>query len=492
MRLWRGQTLRVKLTMLYVGLLAAILLILGTILYLDNQRFLVNSLATRMRAQAKPTIEHWLFIDNTAPPLLGGQSHKTPPPDLERIAPFLARDLTSRHTGALVLDTEGKVLARGKRLPEEPDSPPPVPAYYRKALEGQKEISYSTRFQGAHVLVVLIPLKTSPESNDILGVVQISNSLAEIDSILFRQRLVLVVGIGIAVVLGTLLGLFFTTSTLKGLTKMVGICQAISAGDLGQRVGLAQRRDEIGRLSEAFDQMADRIQASFEAQKRLVANAAHELRTPLTALRGSLEVLLRGVQDDPAASARLIQGMYQDVRRLSSLCEQLLSISRLEASVNVQKRPLRLGEFLAGLLPQLKLLSRGQRVLLQKGPEVEIPADPDLLTQIVLNLFDNAAKHTPRDGEISLGWRAAPGGAELWLSDNGPGIDPGDLPHIFEPFFRGRVRSEDAGSAPGRKAPQGAGLGLALVKAIVTAHGGSITTHSSEGQGTVFTMFFPA
>ena len=480
MKTWRSLSLRVKLTVLYVGLLVLILLALGVTLYLDNQRFLLHSLATRVRAQAKPVIERHLFSPPLAPPLLGGDKPASPPLDIKRVAPLLARDLTSRDTGALVLDAEGKVLARGKRLPEEPEPPPPLAAYYRRALQGHKEVQYTTWFQGSHLLVVLIPLETAPGSGRIVGVVQLSCPLSQIDRILFRQRLVLMVGIGVAALVGTLLGLLITGSTLKGLPRMVATCQAISQGDLSRRVGLSRRGDEIGRLSRAFDQMAERIQASFRAQKRLLANAAHELRTPLTALRGSLEVLLRGVQDDPAAAARLIQGMYRDSQRLSQLCERLLEISRLDAAANLDKRPLALAEFFTELLPQLRLLSRGQEVVLERGPETEILADRDLLTQVILNLFDNAAKYTPPRGEIRLGWREVPAGVELWVADQGPGIPSGELPRLFEPFVRGKTR-----------AGEGAGLGLALVKAIVSAHGGRVSVQRPSDGGCIFSVILP-
>lgn len=482
MKPWSRLSLPLKLTLLYVGLLALILGTLGTVLYLDNQRFLVDNLAARVRAQAKPIIARWLFGRGQPPPLLGRDQGPRGRPRLEDIAAGLARDLTSRDSGALILDRRGRVLARGKVLPEEPEPAPPDPAFYRRALAGENEVSYATHWQGAHVLVVLVPLRPSPQSPRVMGLVQITTPLAPIDDILFRQRLVLLVGIGLALAVGTLLGLLFTSSALKGLTRMVATCQGISAGDYGRRVGLSQRGDVVGRLSQAFDQMAERIQAAFQAQKRLVANAAHELRTPLTALQGSLEVLLRGVQDDPVASARLVRVMYQETRRLTRMCEQLLDLSRLEASANLEKRPLELKEFFRRLMPRLGLLAPEHHLELAGKGELNIAADSELLTRTLLNLVDNAARHTPAGGRIELGWRAREEGAELWVADSGAGIDPQDLPHIFEPFFQG-------GQGKGAK---GAGLGLALVKAMVEAHGGGIQVESRPGRGAVFRIWLPA
>ncbi len=493
MNFWNDLSLRIKLTFSFLGLLALILLVLGITLYLDNKNFLIKNLAIRVRAQAKPVISHWIFEDKGAPPLLGDDNRNAKNPELHKIASFLAQDLTSRDTGAIVLDRNGQILADGRILPEEPESAPPQPLYYKKTLAGEKEVEYETVFKGRHVLVVLIPLKPTPLSENILGAVQLTTPLAQIDHILFRQRMALMIGIGLAILVGAFLGLILTSSVLKGLTKMVATCKGIASGDLTQRVGLGGTRgDEIGQLSAAFDNMADKIQASFESQRRFVANAAHELRTPLTAIQGSVEVLMRGAQDDPETASRLIQGIYKETRRLSSLCEKLLSLSKLEVSANIEKRPFELEEFFSGLLPQIKASLKGQRLQLQRGGPVRLIADPDLFARVIINLIDNAIRHTPVDGEIALGWEKAASEILVWVSDNGHGILQEDLPHIFAPFYQGRHVLEDQ-TDTGRvlSTKDGAGIGLALVDVIVKAHGWKIEVDSVQGKGTRFTIRIP-
>ena len=140
---WHSLSLRTRLALLYGGLLAVILCLLGGVLYLNTRSFLLDATAKRIRAQAKPVIEHWLYPAEFMPPLWGQSLPKTRNSiDLERIAPFLARDLTSRDTVALVLDKQGRVLAVGRRLPEEPEAPSPQPFYYRRALAGKNEVNY--------------------------------------------------------------------------------------------------------------------------------------------------------------------------------------------------------------------------------------------------------------------------------------------------------------------------------------------------------------
>ena len=489
MKSWNDLSLRLRLTLLYVGLLALLLCVLGGALYWDTHRFLLDSTATRLRAQAKPVIESWIYPEplSAIPPPASPQlpTLSLPPTltDLSNIAERLAQDLTSRDTVALVLDRDGQVIANGKRLPEEPSPPTPDPRYYSRALAGENEVNYITRMDGQRTLVLLIPWRRAPASPEILGVIQLSTPLSPIDQVLLRQRLLLGIGIGLTLFAGTVGGLWLTTSALKPLSRMVATCRRIAAGDLSQRVNLPHRQDEIGQLANAFDNMVSRIESSFEAQRRFVANAAHELRTPLTALQGSLEVLLRGSQDDPIAVARLSQGMYREVARLARLCEQLLDLTRIDASASIHKRPVGLPVFFDEFVQQARLLAQERTVTLEAGPPITILADPDALKEILFNLVDNAVQHTESGGVITLGWRVSTKAVEMWVVDDGEGIAPDDLPHIFEPFYRGDTsRSRRRG---------GTGLGLTLARSLVEAHEGHIAVESQVDQGARFTITLP-
>ncbi len=506
-RRWNDLPLRYKLTLLYVGLLAALLCALGVVLYLDTAHFLVHTTAVRLRAQAKPTIERWLpgwSAGEEGPPSppapgptppTGAPGPPGPPApapledksetassSLDEIAAHLSQALTSRDTTALVLDNTGKLLATGRQLPEEPLPASPDPTYVSRALAGENEVTYITSVDGVRSLVLLIPLRRAPGDRKVVGVVELTTPLSLIDAVLWRQRVLIGLGVILTLVLGTLGGLWITRSALTPLQRMITTCRRISAGDLSQRVNLPARRDEVGQLASAFDNMVAQIEKAFAAQKRFVAAAAHELRTPLTALRGSLEVLLRGAQDDPTTAARLVQGMYREVARLIRLAEQLLDITRLDSPVIIHRQPVDLARFLSGFLDQARRLAGERTVTLTPGEDVTVSADPDALKQVLFNLVDNAVKHTTSDGRIDIGWEVNEEVA-IWVADDGTGIAPNDLPHVFEPFYRGdRSRSRRRG---------GAGLGLSLVRAVVEAHGGTVEVESKLNAGTRVTLRLP-
>ena len=475
---WNRLSLRVRLSLLYAGLLVSSVGIVGGYSYWNVWRLLIGETARHLRARAKPVIEHGLEqISGEEDPAAG----------LSLIAERLARDLTSRNTTALVLDVRGRILASGRRLPEELEPPPPVEAYYARALSGENEVDYRTEVGGTPVWVMLIPLRLHPGDEEILGVVQLGTALTDIERFLFRHGIMLVGVMCLVLVLGTALGFLFTSSTLRKLRELSSICRHIADGDYGKRVDLPFPKDEIGGLAAAFNRMIDRIESTIAAQKRFVANAAHELRTPLTGLQGGLEVLLRGAQDDPEAVARLSRRMYGEVGRLIRLCERLLGLVRLESTPSLQRRRVHLSCFFEAFMPRARLLGRGRILELREGAPVRVSVDPDMLNQILLDLLSNAFQHTPEGSVVSVGWKALSGEVEIQVEDRGEGIDPEDLPHVFEPFYQGSSPIRKAGSSQDR----GAGLGLSLVRTMVEMHSGTLSIESRPGRGTKVSFTLP-
>jgi two-component system OmpR family sensor kinase len=238
--------------------------------------------------------------------------------------------------------------------------------------------------------------------------------------------------------------------------------------------------------------MLERLEESFEAEReakeqmrRFVADASHELRTPLTSIHGFLEVLLRGAANRPEQLHTALNSMLGESQRMKKLVEDLLTLAKLDRTPVVQRTEVRLDQVIAEMEPHLRMLAGDRDVQFDLQPGLTAMCDEDNIKQVVLNLFHNAVQHTdPQRGTIAVRLSAHSRQAELEVRDNGPGIAPEHLPHVFERFYRidaSRTRKQG-----------GAGLGLSISQAIVEAHGGTIEVHSEPGQGATFKVTLPA
>jgi two-component system OmpR family sensor kinase len=239
------------------------------------------------------------------------------------------------------------------------------------------------------------------------------------------------------------------------------------------------------RLSTALNRMIARLEEAFQHIHRFSADASHELRTPLTILQLELGEIVQNENLD-ADIVDQIGSALEETERLSRIVENLLTISRLDAGeVKMEKEVLDLSELVRSTAEQMKLLVEEKSLEMRSSFElpVWVMGDQSRLRQVVVNLVANAIKYTPEGGEIAVAARSDHGRAVLEVSDNGVGIPPDAIPHIFERFYRAdKARSRDSG---------GAGLGLAIVKAICSAHGAEVRVFSQEGKGSRFTVEMP-
>ncbi len=490
---WNNLSLRLRLSLLYIGLLTVLLVALGSFLYFDTRDFLISSTTFRLRAQAQPGTERLSrggilvrISPDTSPG--GDVPPRNPvanPPTLSELAGFFAQSQTSAGTTAAVYDKEGKLLADGRTLPEQPISAPADAALIARAASGEEGIHYITTVSGQDTLVVLIPLRRPGTDTGPTGVLQLSARLDLVDAVLSRQLLLIAIGIVVTLILGTVGGLWLTGSTLAPLQWMVVTCRRIAGGDLSQRVNLPQRRDEIGQLASTFDDMVARLEETFAGQRQFIADASHELRTPLTAIAGSLDVLLLGPEGDPQTTHRMLNGMRREVQRLTRLVTDLLMLTRLDAHQALNRQTVDLAALAREVAEQMKPVAGARVIQVETTGDTRVQGDPDRLKQVLLNLVVNAVRFTdPEGGVIRLGVNQLERDVRLTVSDNGSGIPPEAQSHLFERFYRvDKARARVSG---------GSGLGLAIVKAIVDAHGGAIeAVKSAPGQGSVFMLLIP-
>jgi signal transduction histidine kinase len=238
---------------------------------------------------------------------------------------------------------------------------------------------------------------------------------------------------------------------------------------------------EVGALARVFNEMIERIETAFSQQRRFLADTSHELRNPLTVIRGNLGLLRQDVDADNRVIAAL--EAEAEAARMSRLVDSLLLLARADAGQEVQHSPVRLDELVDQVVTRARTVADGRQLRLAGRAPATVRGDYDRLTQVLWNLVENALRYTPRGKAIELSLQRVGRKAVLVVADEGVGIAPEHLPHIFERFYRvDKARSRQSG---------GSGLGLAIVDYLVRTHGGTIEVTSVPGQGTRFTIRLP-
>ncbi|HET9769571.1 MAG TPA: HAMP domain-containing sensor histidine kinase, partial [Acidimicrobiia bacterium] len=276
--------------------------------------------------------------------------------------------------------------------------------------------------------------------------------------------------------------------TLGPLTRMAAEIDAIEPrGELPMCLATTvdAPADEVGRVADAFDNLLGRIDHVLASQRRFISDASHELRTPLTVARGNLELV--GRLEDPDAD-RSVRLAMEELDRIGSTVEELLLLARLDEGLPLARELVEVELVLREAALRGMLLGQGQ-VVVDAPAGLNAVADPDRLLQVVSNLIGNALRHGGNGVTVTLSARVSPDSADppgdvvIEVADTGPGIAPGDLPRVFDRFFRG--------TAARRGAPGGAGLGLAIVASLVDAMDGTISVRSTVGEGTTFSISLP-
>ena len=265
------------------------------------------------------------------------------------------------------------------------------------------------------------------------------------------------------------------------LREMTAAARAMARGDYTRRVQ-ASSRDEVGQLAHAFNRMAADLEAADQQRRDLVANVSHELRTPISALQAVLENLVDGVTSPDDATLR---AALEQTERLGRLVEQLLDLSRVEAgSVPLQLEAVDVAGLLTAAVRESEMTGRPVRHVVTVQPEdLRVTADEERLRQLLANLLDNAGRHSPHDGTVTVSARTANGSERqlrLEVADEGPGIAPHDRDNVFERFIRG-------GAAP----DGGTGLGLAIARWVTDLHAGSIEVADNAAGGCLIRVVLP-
>jgi signal transduction histidine kinase len=307
-----------------------------------------------------------------------------------------------------------------------------------------------------------------------------------------RASLGLIVSAALIVGLAMSVAGFILARGIAGpIESMTRSAESLATGRLDSRVVPPSHPQEVHRLAEAFNNMAVRLQTHVDELRSFVANASHELRTPLTSIKLRVEALRNGALDDPPVTERFLEEIEGEVDRLSTMVNDLLDLSRIEAGLDPSRRAqVDMANVANDVYEAFRVRADRAEINLRASVQSGLPpvlGNDDQLRRLLYNLVDNAIKYTSRGGSVEIGLKAGErsGNLVLTVSDTGYGIAPAQLPHVFERFYRVEATRPRFGPS------HGSGLGLPIARSIAEAHGGAIGVTSQLGVGSTFWVELP-
>ncbi len=461
--------LRTSLTIVYTGMLA----LLVTLLAIGNHSLLVRQLdadATDSLDEKARGLHGYLQFKNGTPVLVYNQEDSEEAAFIDDATDYY--QVYDGRDGRLLVQSPGLEALGLHYTPDEVaqfrDNPGP-----RDVQTDRGRLRLSSRV-------------ISPAAGE-MYVVQVGELLDREDSTVAGFERLLFWQILGGLVCAALVGRWLAGRALAPLTRVADAAQAISITNLHDRLSVRGTGDELDQVVLAFNQALARVEQSVGEMRQFSAALAHELRTPLAILRGEAELALRP-SSRPEDLRQVLAGQIDEFDRLSRLINQILTLARAEGGeIAIVGEPVDLGALASSVAEQIEPVAaaRGITLTCDAGDRIMVRGDAGWLERLLLILLDNAIKFTPAGGRISVTFSCAKGIAQVAVTDTGTGISPDARPHVFERFYR-------ADPARSRQSHGGAGLGLALAKWIAERHAATIDVSSRPGEGSTFTVRFPA
>ncbi len=470
-------TLRTRLTLWYTLLLAVSLIIFGTMLYYSLFKVFTDN------------------IDEQINSVSGMMVHAVIGPSGKLILPrnfdiILERFFGIKTTGNYIQVLNKKGAVEGKSSSLEGFILPLSDRGYENALKGFSTYEVVDTIGRFPVRTVTKPVYLKEKG--LVAIIQVGSSLEGIEKIFIYIVYVFLFGGVISVIIASAVGWFLARKALKPVAEITTMARRIGAESLHERLSVDGATDEIGRLSETFNEMIERLEKSFEQVKQFTGDASHELKTPLTVMQGEVEVALR-TETTVEGFKEVLVSSLEEVNRMNNIVTNLLDLAKADVDgLSTTKEPVRLDNVVIHSYELLEkvALDKGLKIDILRNDSVTVMGDNLRLGQLIFNLIDNAIKYTGGSqgsevgGRIDISLALEEGRAKLTIKDTGIGMPAEELKHIFDRFYRvDKARTRDAG---------GTGLGLNICKVIVDSMNGTITVESEPGRSAEFTVLLPA
>jgi heavy metal sensor kinase len=459
----KASSLRVRVTAWYVGLLTVALLLFAGAVYLGLRRYLESSLERSLVGQAQSITANFLSQRETK-----GTTWM-----VSEIVESYAPESSGRFIR--ITQANGSVIYQSGDTRDDSIDVSQVPP----AVFGRRKPFRRESIAGRHLVLYSLPYR-APSGADYM--VETGASQATIEEVLRSLLIALSVGTPAILVAAAIGGYLLMTRPLRPVVLLTEQAERIGTRDVANRLPVIHTGDELERLSHSLNRMLCRLEDALDHNRRFSADVSHELRTPLTILRGELEALVRL----PRLAPEIQDGVgsaLEEIDRMSKIVGSLLAISRLDSGGEVMNRTVvDLAALTHFTVEQMRLLAveKSIELTIAPGEPTLVLGDKARLSQVLVNLLDNAIKYTGIGGNVSVSTANVGNTVELRVRDNGIGIPASSLPFIFDRFYRAdKARSRASG---------GAGLGLSIVKAVCNAHHATINVESCEGGGTTVSV----
>ncbi|OGW84805.1 MAG: hypothetical protein A2987_02500 [Omnitrophica bacterium RIFCSPLOWO2_01_FULL_45_10] len=485
------KSIRFKITVLYMLILAFTLSIFSGILYHNVKAGLHSNMDTLLKSKAggiAQSIDTYWEASN-----IEALERQEKPEALRKrrninFAKFAQRWVKEESSDPKLLDivvrlfdTDGAVIASSKNTQGLVSEIPRKD--FISVLQGTSRFDTVGSGYGPGRMAFRLYTKPIFENEKVAYIVQIGSPLSSVQVALNNLKVALFILFPVTVFVTGIMGAFLAKATLHPVDSMIKTIHQITAENMRLRLSVPATKDEIQKLAETFNDMLLRLDRAFRSQRQLFEDLSHELKTPLTILKGEFEVVLSRMR-----SAReyedIIKSALEEIDRLAKLAENLLLLARVDSKeASPDRRPLDLNLLLEGIINNIKGVSELKQIQVSfKGNgSVPLVADENQLKTLFLNILDNAIKYTPQKGRINVSLEKNDSFAKVKIQDTGIGIKEEDIAHIFDRFYRVDKSRNSAGF----------GLGLSIAKSIALAHNGNIEAESTPPHGTTFIISLP-